>query len=213
MTQDKHPSSKPYPPEVKERAVRLVLDAIEATRGRFGHVSRIARQLDIGPETLCKWVRQAEIDDGWRPRLTTEERERLKPSSGRTGNSGGPTRSLNPRRRVQGVDATMGCELSAGVRYSRVLRGVVFQLGGDGVESGLAVGLAVDGQVGPLREVLAQETVRDLVRAALPWALRVAEVHGHVRGHAEALVVGELHAPTPGQASPQLGGQALQVRG
>lgn len=78
MAQDKHPSSRRYPPEVKDRAVRLVFEAVEATGDRFGHVTRIARQLDIGPETLRKWVRQAEIDRGARPGLTTEERERLK---------------------------------------------------------------------------------------------------------------------------------------
>lgn len=78
MDETRHPSSKRYPPEVKERAIRLVLDAIEASGERHGHVSRIARQLDIGPETLRSWVRQAEIDRGTRPGLTTDERERLK---------------------------------------------------------------------------------------------------------------------------------------
>jgi transposase-like protein len=45
---------------------------------RHGVVSRIARQLDIGVETLRHWARQAEIDAGAQPGLTSEERARLK---------------------------------------------------------------------------------------------------------------------------------------
>ena len=78
MEQTKHPSTKRYPPEIRERAVRLVLDTTERDGERHGVVTRIARQLDIGAETLRTWVRQAEIDQGSRPGLTTEERERLK---------------------------------------------------------------------------------------------------------------------------------------
>src|SRR5437588_13087955 len=73
----KHPSSKRYPREVKDRAVALVFSAIEASGERQGHVSRIARQLDIGAETLRKWVRQAEIDGGKRPGITTQEHRRI----------------------------------------------------------------------------------------------------------------------------------------
>lgn len=78
MEQTKHPSTKRYPPEIRERAVRLVLETIERDGERHGVVTRIARQLDIGAETLRTWVRQAEIDSGTRPGLTSEERERLK---------------------------------------------------------------------------------------------------------------------------------------
>ncbi|MGH2577175.1 MAG: IS3 family transposase [Actinomycetota bacterium] len=77
MAQQKHPSSKRYPPEVKARAIQLVLTTIEQQGERHGVVSRIARQLDIGPETLRHWVRQAEIDNGTRAGVTTEERARI----------------------------------------------------------------------------------------------------------------------------------------
>ena len=73
----KHPSSRRYPSEVKERAVQLVFTAMDQQGERHGVVSHIARQLDIGPETLRHWVRQAEIDDGRRPGVTTEEHARI----------------------------------------------------------------------------------------------------------------------------------------
>ncbi len=43
---------------MKERAIQLVLTTIEQQGERHGLVSRIARQLDIGPETLRHWIRQ-----------------------------------------------------------------------------------------------------------------------------------------------------------
>ncbi len=61
-----------YPDELRERAVRVV---IESKRP----VAQVARELGIQPESLRNWVRQAEADAGLRAdRLTTEERERLK---------------------------------------------------------------------------------------------------------------------------------------
>ena len=68
---------KKYPPELKERAVRMVFETIEQSGERQGAVSRIARQLDIGDQSLRNWVAQAEIDRGQRAGLTTEERRRL----------------------------------------------------------------------------------------------------------------------------------------
>lgn len=77
MAQGKHPSSRRYPPQVKERAVHLVLTTMQQGGEHHGVVTRIARKLDVGPETLRTWVRQAEIDNGTQPGLTTEERARI----------------------------------------------------------------------------------------------------------------------------------------
>ena len=67
-----------YPPELKQRAIRMVLDSYDRGEERFGTVTRIANELGIGPESLRKWVRQAEVDRGERAGTTTEEAERLK---------------------------------------------------------------------------------------------------------------------------------------
>ena len=40
-------------------------------------VTRVARQLGIGPESLRNWIKEAEIDGGQRPGVTTEERRRI----------------------------------------------------------------------------------------------------------------------------------------
>jgi len=77
MATGKHPSGRRYPPEVKRRAVELVTGAMEQNGERYGVVSRIVRQLDIGSETLRHWVRQAEIDRGTRPGATTVEKQRI----------------------------------------------------------------------------------------------------------------------------------------
>jgi len=74
----KHPSSKRYPPELKERACRLVTELRLEDPGDRTVISRVARQLGIGTESLRLWVKQADVAVGTRPGLSTEEQAELK---------------------------------------------------------------------------------------------------------------------------------------
>ena len=67
-----------YSPEVRERAVRLVFEHESQYESQWAAIRSVASKIGCSPETLRKWVRQAERDAGRRPGLSTEERERLK---------------------------------------------------------------------------------------------------------------------------------------
>ncbi len=67
-----------YPTEVRERAVRLVLERQHDYRSQWAAINSIAEKSGMTTETLRKWVRRAEVEAGERAGLTTEERERLR---------------------------------------------------------------------------------------------------------------------------------------
>ncbi len=71
------PRSKPFAPEVRERAVRLVLEHQGEYETQWAAIRSIAEKIGCSAEALRTWVRQAERDAGQRPGLTTDERARL----------------------------------------------------------------------------------------------------------------------------------------
>ena len=56
----------------------MVFDRREDYKSEWATVSVISKLLGMSPETLRSWVRRAQVDQGTRPGLTTDERARLK---------------------------------------------------------------------------------------------------------------------------------------
>ncbi|SDC13525.1 transposase [Nocardioides lianchengensis] len=72
-------TSKRYPVELRERAVRMVVELWPDYESDWAAMTQVATLLGFGtPETIRKWCRQAEIDAGRRPGVTTERSAELK---------------------------------------------------------------------------------------------------------------------------------------
>lgn len=71
-------TAKRYSREVRERAVRMVLEHAGDHESQWAAIRSISEKIGCTAESLRRWVRQAERDGGRRTGLTTEDRQRLK---------------------------------------------------------------------------------------------------------------------------------------
>ncbi|WP_431711863.1 transposase [Glutamicibacter uratoxydans] len=69
---------KKYPAEVRERAVRMVLERLSEYPSVYAACKAVAPKLDVGPESLRRWVVQAQVDSGVKDGPTTDELKELK---------------------------------------------------------------------------------------------------------------------------------------
>ena len=67
-----------YSPEVRERAVRMVLEHRGEYPSLWAAIESIAPKIGCVPQTLNEWVRKHEVDTGMRDGVTSDERERVK---------------------------------------------------------------------------------------------------------------------------------------
>ena len=72
------PTTRRYSEAEKGRAVRAVRQLRKELGTDHGTVKRVAEQLGIGTESLRAWVRQAEIDGGAKPGLSSEDAGKMK---------------------------------------------------------------------------------------------------------------------------------------
>jgi transposase len=78
MSESKRAGRPPYPPEVQERAVRMVFEHQDEYPSQWKAIESISADLSINDETLRQWVRRAGTGAGARPGLTTDERARTR---------------------------------------------------------------------------------------------------------------------------------------
>jgi len=72
------PRRSPYPPEVRERAVKMFVEHRHEYPSEWAAMTSVATKLGMTAETLRSWVHRAQVDGGRRPGLTTDERQRMK---------------------------------------------------------------------------------------------------------------------------------------
>lgn len=71
-------STKRYPAELKERAVRMVLECEKDYDSRYQAIRAVANKLSVGTESLRLWVKNADVEAGKAPGVTAAESARVK---------------------------------------------------------------------------------------------------------------------------------------
>jgi transposase len=67
-----------YPTELRERAIRMVFEHQHEYPSQWKTIESISEKLDVHRETLRTWVRRAEVDEGRRPGLPSDERAKMR---------------------------------------------------------------------------------------------------------------------------------------
>jgi transposase-like protein len=70
--------SAPYPKELRDQAVRLVREWRKEHGRRDGGIREVATQLGVHVESVRNWVRQASIDDGDTPGVTSDDKAKIR---------------------------------------------------------------------------------------------------------------------------------------
>ena len=67
-----------YPTEVRERAMRMVAEHRDLYESEWAAITSVSEKLGMKAETLRKWIRRAEVDQGSRPGVSTAEAQQIK---------------------------------------------------------------------------------------------------------------------------------------
>ncbi len=120
------PKRGAFSPEVRERAIRLVLEQAGQYPSQWAAISAITPKLGMIKETLRRWIRQVERDEGQRPGLTRSDAQRVKELEREVKE----LRRANEILRKARVDSVgqrnSASRRAAGVSKSRVFRGRAF---------------------------------------------------------------------------------------
>jgi len=113
------PAPRKYPDELRDRAQRLVAEAMseDSSLSLNAAVKRIVLKVGVVPDRLRGWVRRVEIDEGRRPGTTSADAASIKTLQAEVRELSGPTRSCSRHRLSSRGSSTRDC------RGDRVHRG------------------------------------------------------------------------------------------